>query len=490
MACVDLPALPLQLLLRRHSDWEPHPVAVVDQDKPQGIIQWVNERARAFRILPGMRYAAGLSMARELRAGVVPDLEIRHDVARLTRRLGTFSPEVEPSPTDPGVFWLGATGLTPLFYSLDEWVSRVHADLTGIGFRSTVVVGFSRFGSYAAAKSGRTLVFGSTRQEKRHARSVSIDRLGFDPELRDTLRKLGITTLGGFIDLPASGVLKRFGREAYRHHRLASGKEWAPLEPQAPEEPIERFVLLDSPETNLDRLMALIADFFPSMLESLSRRDQTLTQLFMVLALDDGGERREQLRPARPTLDGRQLLELVRRRLDSMTFPSGVVDIKVSVVGQQARREQLDLFQEQPKRDLEAVNRAFARLRAEFGDGVVVQARLQEGHLPEARFGWEPMEEISSPLPRRISVRPLVRRLFTPSRALPPRPGHEPDGWLVAGMADGPVEEVVGPHVVSGGWWLQAVHRAYHYVRTRNGRWLWIYDDRQRRRWFLQGEVE
>ena len=54
----------------------------------------------------------------------------------------------------------------------------------------------------------------------------------------------------------------------------------------------------------------------------------------------------------------------------------------------------------------------------------------------------------------------------------------------------GPVEEVIGPHVVSGGWWIREISRDYYYVRTRSGRWLWIYNDRRRRRWFLQGEVE
>ena len=34
------------------------------------------------------------------------------------------------------------------------------------------------------------------------------------------------------------------------------------------------------------------------------------------------------------------------------------------------------------------------------------------------------------------------------------------------------------------------ISRAYYYVRTRSGRWLWIYHDDKRRRWFLQGEVQ
>ena len=72
-ACINLPEFPVQLLLRRHPDWKNYPVAVVDADKPQGEILQVNECARSFRILPGMRYAAGLSLSGILRAAVVPD---------------------------------------------------------------------------------------------------------------------------------------------------------------------------------------------------------------------------------------------------------------------------------------------------------------------------------------------------------------------------------------------------------------------------------
>ena len=45
-ACVDVPALPLQLLLRTAPDWVRMPVAVVERDEPQGGILWVNEVAR------------------------------------------------------------------------------------------------------------------------------------------------------------------------------------------------------------------------------------------------------------------------------------------------------------------------------------------------------------------------------------------------------------------------------------------------------------
>ena len=63
MACVDLPAFPLQLLLQRHPEWRDLAAAVVDETARKACWLWVNERARAGRVLPGMRYA-GAAVAR------------------------------------------------------------------------------------------------------------------------------------------------------------------------------------------------------------------------------------------------------------------------------------------------------------------------------------------------------------------------------------------------------------------------------------------
>ena len=89
-ACVDLPAFPLQLLLQDHPDWQDSPAAVVDRDHPQGILLWVNEHARRFRVLPGMRYNAGLSLSAQLRAAEVSPQRIDKAVSQIARRLRRF----------------------------------------------------------------------------------------------------------------------------------------------------------------------------------------------------------------------------------------------------------------------------------------------------------------------------------------------------------------------------------------------------------------
>ncbi len=124
LACVELPAFPLQLLLRHRPEWAHYPAAVVAEDKPQGLILWVNERARQHGVLPGLRYAAALSLAAELRASEVSPNEIRKAVKELTERLMRYTPEVEPAAEEPGVFWLNGMGLKFLYPSSNQWAPR------------------------------------------------------------------------------------------------------------------------------------------------------------------------------------------------------------------------------------------------------------------------------------------------------------------------------------------------------------------------------
>lgn len=491
LACADLPAFPLQLLLKRHPEWSAYPVAVVAEDKPQAAILWANEKAQQAGVLPPLRYAAGSSLAPDLRAGVVPLAETKKEVAALTDRFMRFTPEVEPSHEEPDVFWLSGIGLSLLYPSLENWARAVHADIEAQGFRARVVVGFTRFGTYAVAKTAKgTVVFNDPSEERAAAREVPLDRLDLEPDFRDTLSKLGIKNLGAFLSLPAGGLYERFGPKAYRLYQMASGDLWEPLKPCAPEEAVRQELLLDDPETDATRLLFLIKRLFHPMLRALANRGEALAALLLRLLTDRNGWREDRIRPAAPTLDSGQVLDLVRIRLERLELSAGVIEIELLAEGIPATREQLRLFADRPRRDLDAADRALARLRAEFGEQAVVRAKLTDRHLPEARFTWEPLEHVELPKPKQGAPKILVRRIFAKPIPLPPQPRTHDGGWPLLGPKYGTVERLSGPYVFSGGWWNREIQREYYFAETRRGDFLWVYYDKLRRRWFLQGRVE
>ena len=553
MACVDVPALPLQMLMHRHPGWAAQPAAVVDRDRPQGVVEWVNEPACRAGVLPGMSYATGLSLAGGLRAAEVPPGDVAAGVDAIAGLLRRFTPGVEPSRARPGVFWLDASRLQPLFASLVDWARGVWAHLGAAGFQGRVVVGFTRFGTYALVRAGaeaagggadgRVTVLDDAAAERRAARRVPLRRLDVDPALRDALDKLGVRTVGAFLRLPAGGVRRRFGREAHRLHREAAGDLVVPFQPAPAVEPLARRLDLDEPETEVERLLFLIKQALDPLLGAMAARQEALAGLELRLRLDAPAaaprvERVERIRPAAPTLDVRQVLTLVRLRVEGLARQSspdgstwrptnsagvravppcgllalsdGVIEIALAVTPARATREQLRLFQEGTRRDLRAADRAVARVRAEFGDGAVVRAALADGHLPEAAFAWLPLDHVVRPVPAPDGALSLVRRFFAAPRRVPPPRQRELDGRVLGGAghdpapaapdrgvpgllataATGRASGMRGPYVVSGGWWRTPIHREYYFAGAGGRVWRWIYYDRRRRAWFEQGAVE
>ena len=509
LACVDVPALPLQLLLRAHPEWRASPVALVESDRPQGLILAVNRAAQRSGVLAGMRAGTARSLAPSLCTGVISGEEIARGSGELLLALREFSARVEPAEGEPGLFWLDASGLLHLFESLESWAAALRSALEKAKLLCAICVGYQRFACAAVAKAlrgQRALVFDSPLEEERAAARVPLSRAGLPPETLAALEQLGVQTLGEFLRLPAAGILRRFGPEAHRLRRQAAGELAAPLRPLAPEEPLRLVLELDDAESDRARLTFLAKQLLDALLAKLASRGEAASELFLQLGLHSSQSLRdpsakrarvrpaaeeicERLRPAAPTLEAAQLVNLLHLRLDALALPAGVVRLSLTARAAPATREQLEMHAQAPKRDLAAAARAFARLRAAFGESAVVHARLEPGHLPEARYSWEPLAALPPAQPRPGSPRQLIRRVNAKALALPPRESREPDGWLITGLSGGRVVKLDGPHRLSGGWWQRELERDYYFAETSLGELLWIFYDRRRRCWQLQGAV-
>jgi len=493
IACLDLPALPLQMVWRSEPAWRAHPVVVIDEDRPQGEVLWACERARKAGVLVGQRYAHALSLCGGLRARVVPPEQIVEALEELRGVLHRLSPRVEPG--EPGSFWLDGDGLDRVFG--DRWGVSIMKAVSELGYHGAVVVGFSRFATYAIARATRhgVTVLRSDLDERTAASAVPLARLDIAPKLRDSLARLGVATVGQLVRLPGGGILERFGTDAHRLYQLAAGERWDPLVPVAPPEAPDERVILDDEEDDVERLMFVIKAPIDRLLDRLAAKARALTALHVELSLKHAvGKievRSDCIKPAAPTLDARALMRLVHLRLTGMPPSAPVNAVRVWSEDTLATREQLALFASKPRRDLRAADEAIARVRAELGDDAVVRAVLREGHLPEASFGWERLVHVTPAAPKPRLVRPLVRRLLSRPQPLPPQVRQvRDDGWLLSNLEHGAVVRIVGPYVVSGGWWTHELHREYHFAELRRGDCLWVYYDRNRRRWFWHGAVE
>lgn len=491
LACVSLPALALQLALQEAPALRGVPVAVVASERAQAALLWVNAAAWRQGLRPGMRHAAALSLAGDLRARVVAPERVQAVVEQLIVLLRHLSPHVEPSTDEPGLFWLSALGMRRLYRTPRAWGEAIHETLAAQGWRVAVVVGSGHFLCAAVARGRRGVtVLRDATAERRAAWAVPLHRLGLLPRELEALEQLGLACLGDLVRLPADGLLQRFGTGLYRLHRLATGALARPLQPEAERVPVTDLLFVDPPETDASRLLFLAKGRLPFLLGDLAARQEALRTLRVTLTLDDRTRHAFSVRPASPTREERLIVELLRLRLEQVQLTAGAVEIGLELEGRTRSIEQPSLLEQARRRDLSAAKRVLAQLRAEYGEQAVVRPVLRVGHLPEACFSWEPLEELDWPQPKAALHPTLVRRLLTRPHPLPGWP-RDPARWKYdrSPDADGLVA-LHGPYAISGGWWAREQRRDYYLAETYRGDVLWVYLDRQRGRWFCQGWVE
>ncbi len=485
VACVDIPALPLQLLRRAEPRWRGAPLAVVEEDHPQAYVLWIDPAAAKKGVRVGMRYAAALQLCRELRAAPVPRARIEAAYAELIEALGRSTPKVEPDAR-AGVLWLDPSGLGTLFGPLERWAARVHATVRSLSFRAGVVVGFARLPSWAIARSRGPgpFVVESPAEEADLASRAPLGMLEIPPEVRDALVALGITTLGGFLELPRGEVGVRFGPEARELHALFADALRPPMQAVRAIEPVVVEAELETPDDDLGRLIFCIKGGLHAMMSELSRRALALSALSITFELERLEPIVTRIEPARATRDALSVLELARLRLSSVQLGARVEKIVLEAEASRLDGTQLVMFAGR-RHDPEAAARGIARLRASFGDDAVTRAALRDAWLPEQAFAWEPADAVG--LPDGSRAPPAEGRLV---RRVLPAPVELPSGSNGRPRTDPPIEAMTGPYRLPGGFWSSEHARDYFYAERADGALLWVYRDRYLERWFLHGHLD
>lgn len=550
LACVDVPALPLQILLRRHPEWRSEPVAVVAEDKVRTRICWANRRAITLGVRPGMQQAAAVACCPTLRVDHVRASEIEREVRRLAERLHRWSPQVEmassPSPHGlhglqlsgfgaAGTFWLRASGLAGLFGPLSDWIDALSKDLREDGFRVSIAVGFNRFDTFAAARATFGLqIFESPAEEKTSALRAPLVRFGLPEKTLAGLAKLGVSSLRDLLRLAeegrsGKGLANRFGKEVQQLHRLASGESSTPIsEAFRRETPVEHWISFEPPETDTERLIFHAKRLLDQILDDLGEKGLAVIELAYRVECEDAPPIAGSLRPALPSEDGVKLLSLLRLRLGAISpenrtavrqeMPPGPDEPARRISGLVLRAlggvhvvEQPGLYQNpgealspNPKKIQKKASEALAQIQAEFGEDSLVRLETRDAHLPRGRYRCRPISPgeatvrifSGKSVPDFFETRTprLIRRIYDQPLILPHRGSGEPDGWLLRGIEHGPVQSFTGPFRISGGWWRllsgRPVSRDYFFVRLKRGDVCWVFFDRERRSWFLEGRVE
>lgn len=510
VACFVFARLSLQLLLKKNNQWQGQAVAVL-ADRPKTkrgdeTLSLVNELAARKGLRPGMRLGAALDLVPTLRAAHVTAEEMSVCEEELGRALLQFSPRVEKARDvsgAPGVFFVDPSGLDRLYGGGQAWCRSVRSYFSARSFSQATVIGFGRYPTYALAQHGMATrqfvqVFSGKKAQFLALRQVQLRSLELSPKLLYELQLLGIFDVGALLALDPAELSFRLGSQAKELYESLCDRHRLPIQAKPPSPDLSVQIEVAPPDDHLERLLFGIKSALHDLIALVSAQGLYIRALEITFSYERGGTHKERLEPATPGRDVQLFVELVRLRFSDLSLQGAVSHLRLEAHTSPAEGDQLSLFdsteayrQGRPNRDLQAADRAIARLRAAYGPSAVQSFVLREGHLPEAQFLSTPQQsgkfsgQFGSPPVSGSFGQQKVRRLFSKPKRL-----HEQGGPRQFRVAGDRVVQLLGPYRVSGGWWNQHVERDYYYGQTERGALLWLYQDRVREAWFWQGLVD
>lgn len=466
-ACIVLPQLALDAVLRRHPD-PGAPLALVGGPAQLQTLQAVNAAAAQGGLRPGMRLTAALALLPEFH-------RVEHDARaepRWQRFLASWAYRHSSlvSAQWPGCIVLEVRASFRLFGPWPVLQQRLREELQALGFQHRIALAPTARAAHVLAglRDGLTVTDRDAMQAMLDR--VPVRRAQLPDDGGQRLRQMGITDLRALRALPRDGLRRRFGLPLLEHLDRLYGQVEDPLAWYAPPDHFDSRVELGYEVENHMALLFPLRRLIGDLCTCLSIRDGGV-QRFVLRLEHEAGHTDVEVGLLAAERDATLLFELTRNRLERASIDRPVVAVRLLArelpAFVPASRDLFDIRTQQqlPWPQLRE------RLRARLGDASVY--RVAPAGDPRPERAWQRVDGDGP------TIAEAPRRPPRPAWLLPvPVPLRDPRARIVS-----------GPERLESGWWDgQEARRDYYVLETTRGQRAWAFAaPGQQGDWMLHG---
>lgn len=384
----------------------------------------------------------------------------------------------------PGLAFLEMRGIAG---EPPDWMARARTVLEPLGFPYRLGAGANKICARAAAHvaDGSVCAEGG---ERALLAPLPLTLLDLDSGTFERLRLLGIDRMGDLARLPHGPFVRRFGPDAARWHAWARGSDSTPFVPRGHAVAIEASIYGEGRADDEAQVIFALRVLLAQIASDLERCGKRAGSLALEIELEDAQTQAFDVPLATPTAHDRAMLDVVRAKLEGVTFAAPIVGLRVRAVRLEEGGEAVALFTGD-EFDSQAVAVTIARLEAALGE-TVRRAHTRSAHALEERFVYERFEMPKRDMlaqelpPVSETIVPQLRLLAVSEIEVRMRRG-EP---AFVGTPPQAVLECAGPWRVDVGWFDAPVSRDEYDVLLEDGELYRIY--RQGAHWYLRGAYD
>ncbi len=428
-------------------------------------------------------------------AVVFPQLDVERRAAileRLCLHAQRFTPLV--SIEMPNALLLEIRGSVKLFGSLETLHAGIDEAWRQLKLEARSATAPSTLAALWLARAGRHERIEDAGMLAARLAELPIGCTGWDADRLQAVRLLGVSRLGELLRLPRAGLARRFGAATVLDLDIALTRQPAPRRAFVPRERFRKRLDFETEVETAAYLEKALEPVIGQCARFLRERQAGVQGLELRLTHRRCAPTRVRLGLASVTSEHRRLREVLSQKLSRLELAEPALSMEL-VCGplQPLSADSLDVFARQGGAGggRDTVPQLVERLRARLGEGAVYGIRPVAEHRPEA--AWQRVQAL-----RMEAVLPGAPAPDEPprhgSRCDEPRPVwllDEPTPLRVAEarqFSEEPALLEEGPERIESGWWDgKGVARDYYIVRRAGGARLWVFQERQSKRWYVHG---
>jgi protein ImuB len=390
----------------------------------------------------------------------------------------------------PNALLLEIRGSVKLFGSLEALHADIDAAWSRLALEARSATAPSTLAALWLARAGKRELIEDPGLLAGKLGPLPVTCTSWDPEKLHTLRAMGVTRVGELLRLPRAGLARRFGAAALLDLDIALARQAAPRRAFVPRERFrERCDFETEVETAAYLVKALepLADRCARFLRERQAGVQALELRFKHRAAP---VTRIRFGLASITSDRRRLTDVLVQKLSQVELAAPIVRMELlSGPLQPLSAASLEVFAGSGVGGRDTAPQLIERLRARLGEQAVYGICSVPEHRPEA--AWQRVHA--------LRLDSAVRAGGHPGGYLRIGDGARRPVWLldepsrlraseVRQWQEGRAMLEKGPERIESGWWDgKGIARDYYIVRRTGGARLWVFQERQSRRWYLHG---
>ncbi len=477
VACLLISHLRAKSEMRRDAHLKDRPAVIVDRTGSPPLV--VDHTSRAFRVRAGMTLEQAISHHGNTLVLDADEPYYRQVFDDVLWSLADVGQRVEGP--ELGTAYVRLDGLGALYGG----EPRLVYTLLGViphDLEPSVGVGAAKFPAFVAARAGKARQVSWVPSDA--ARFLSphpIDLLPVSGEIKESLRLLGLHTMGEVAELPKGLLADQFGREGLQAWSLCNGIDERPLIPLGIEETIVEHTSFSTHSASLELFLVTV----DILLKKAFSRPQMLGRQAAGVALECTSESapswRKSVHFKRGVHRWEHASSIIRRQLEMDPPRMAIEEIRLTLTNLGgASGVQLGLWADPKKIKWRRIQDVEKKLRSKMPTDHILHRVVEVAPwhpAPEMRWVQVPVDRSGN-----YSIKPVA----APTQVSVQEGDHRRPVAVLLGERWRPVIRVADLWTFDLWWLPKPITRTYYRLNGEDGRQITLFYDRRGNCWYQQ----